>query len=250
MNDLSKDLVRTDKEKESVRLNKYLSDAGFCSRREADRMIQEGRVLVNDVTAVLGQKVRLGQVVKADGKILLPCNKLILIAFHKPAGIECTTDPKNPDNIVRFIGYPERIYPVGRLDKNSTGLILLTNTGEIVNKILKASNYHEKEYMVTVDKKISPAFIEKIRAGVTILLEDGTKKVKTRKCKADMINEHTFSIVLTQGLNRQIRRMCRELGYEVTALKRIRIMNLYPNGLKEGTYRHLTKAETEELVKE
>ena len=250
MDNLSKDLVRTNDPEEPVRLNKYLSDAGFCSRREADKLIEEGRVFVDGVVAVLGQKVLPGQVVEADGKVLNRSEELILLAYHKPLGVECTTDPKNPDNIVDQIHYPARIYPIGRLDKNSTGLILLTNTGEIVNQILKASNYHEKEYVVTVDQPITNEFLQKMRSGVTIHLEDGAKKVKTRECDVKQMDRYTFSIILTQGLNRQIRRMCQELGYTVKNLNRIRIMNILLGDLKTGTYRSLTEDEIKELVSE
>ena len=250
MDNLSKDLVRTNDPEEPVRLNKYLSDAGFCSRREADKLIEEGRVFVDGVVAVLGQKVLPGQVVEADGKVLNRSEELILLAYHKPLGVECTTDPKNPDNIVDQIHYPARIYPIGRLDKNSTGLILLTNTGEIVNQILKASNYHEKEYVVTVDQPITKEFLQKMRSGVTIHLEDGVKKVKTRECEVKQMDRYTFSIILTQGLNRQIRRMCQELGYTVKNLNRIRIMNILLGDLKTGTYRSLTEDEIKELVSE
>lgn len=250
MEKLSKDLVRSDNETESVRLNKYMSDAGFCSRREADRLIENGKVLIDGVPAQLGQKVLPGQTVSVEGKILKPTDKLILLAFHKPIGIECTTDLKNPHNIIDYINYPQRIYPIGRLDKNSTGLILLTNTGEIVNRILKASNYHEKEYLVSVDKEIDESFLVKMRSGVRIFLEDGKKEVVTRKCEVKRIGKKEFSIILTQGLNRQIRRMCEELGYKVTSLKRIRIMNIHLGGLKEGKYRQLSEEEIKELVKE
>ena len=250
MKKLSKNLVRSDKETESVRLNKYMSDAGFCSRREADRLIADGKVLIDGEPAVMGQKVLPGQTVSVDGQELHPTDELILLAFYKPAGIECTTDLKNPDNIIDYIGYPQRIYPVGRLDKNSKGLILLTNTGDIVNQILKASNYHEKEYLVTVDRELDDSFLKQMRSGVRIYLEDGKKEVVTRKCKAHKVGKNRFSIVLTQGFNRQIRRMCKELGYRVTDLKRIRIMNIRLDGLKEGDFRHLTEAEIKELVEQ
>lgn len=248
MKKLSKNLVRSDKEMESVRLNKYMSDAGFCSRREADRLIAQGKVLIDGARAEVGQKVLAGQVVTVDGQQLTPSEELILLAFHKPAGIECTTDRNNPDNIIDYIGYPQRIYPIGRLDKNSRGLILLTNTGEIVNRILKASNYHEKEYLVTLDRAFDENFLKQMRSGVRITLEDGKKEVVTRKCKAHKEGKTRFSITLTQGLNRQIRRMCKELGYQVTDLKRVRIMQIRLDGLKEGQYRQLTEEEIRELV--
>ena len=250
MEKLSKDLVRTNAQTEPVRLNKYLSDAGFCSRREADKLIEEGRVFVDGTVAVLGQKVLPGQVVEVDGNVLYPSEELILLAYNKPAGVECTTDPNNPNNIVDQIQYPTRIYPIGRLDKNSTGLILLTNTGEIVNKILKASNFHEKEYVVTVDHPITKEFLQNMRSGVTIPLEDGKKRVKTRECVVTQLDRRAFSIILTQGLNRQIRRMCQVLGYNVTSLNRIRIMNILLDDLKIGTYRMLTEEEIKKLVSE
>ena len=250
MEKLSKNLIRTKDPEEAVRLNKYLSDAGFCSRREADKLIEEGRVFVDGIVAYLGQKVLPSQVVEADGKVLNRSDELILLAYNKPLGVECTTDPKNPDNIVDQIHYPIRIYPIGRLDKNSTGLILLTNTGEIVNQILKASNYHEKEYVVTVDRPITKEFLQKMRSGITIPLEDGTKKVTTRECEVKQLDPYTFSIILTQGLNRQIRRMCQALGYTVTGLNRIRIMNILLDDLKIGSYRMLTENEIKKLVSE
>ena len=250
MKKLTKELVRSEKETESVRLNKYMSDAGFCSRREADRLIEEGKVLIDGTPAILGQKVLPGQVVIVDGKNLKPFEELILLAFHKPVGIECTTDKKNPDNIIDYINYPQRIYPIGRLDKESEGLILLTNTGDLVNPILKASNYHEKEYLVSVNKDIDDAFLSQMRKGVKIYLEDGKKEVITRKCKVHRVDHNTFSIILTQGLNRQIRRMCEALGYTVTELKRTRIMNIRLGRLKEGHFRLLTEKEVKELVKE
>lgn len=233
-----------DKEK-PVRLNKYLSDAGFCSRREADRLIEAGRVLIDGVVAQTGQKVYAGQYVSCDGKELRRSSKMVLIAFNKPAGVECTAAPDNPDNIVDFIGYPERIYPIGRLDKPSRGLILLTNTGELVNGILKASNYHEKEYVVRTDRPVTSEFIKKMGAGVT--LDDGTT---TRQCRVWKINRNTFGIILTQGLNRQIRRMSEACGCTVTDLKRIRIMNITLNDLPEGKWRALKQEEIKELVRQ
>lgn len=234
----------------AVRLNKFLSDAGVCSRREADRLIEAGRVEINGRRAVLGDKAEPGDKVLLDGKEVQPQEKLILLAFHKPAGVECTTDRSNPDNIVDFLNYPERVYPVGRLDKNSTGLILLTNTGELVNRILKASNYHEKEYVVTVDKPVTQEFLDRMQKGVTIYIDNEDRTVTTRECRAERIDERTFSIVLTQGYNRQIRRMCRALGYEVAALKRIRIMNILLGDLAEGVYRDVSEEEIQELVKQ
>lgn len=222
---------------EEIRLNKFLSDAGVCSRREADRLIEAGRIMVNDKLPVMGQKVTSKDIVKVDNKIVSREEEQIIIAFNKPVGVECTTDKENPENIVDFIGYEKRIYPIGRLDKNSQGLILLTNDGSIVNNILKASNYHEKEYIVTVDKPVSEDFVEKMSKGVKILDQ------VTRPCIVKRNGKHTFNIVLTQGLNRQIRRMCQTLGYNVQKLKRIRIMDIELGNLPIGQYRNLTDKE-------
>ncbi|MBE5922459.1 MAG: pseudouridine synthase [Lachnospiraceae bacterium] len=229
---------------EGIRLNKYLSDAGFCSRREADRLIEAGSVTIDEKKAVVGDRVFEGQRVAVKGKQIAPEEEMILLAFHKPVGIECTTDRKNPDNIVDFIGYHKRIYPIGRLDKNSHGLILMTNDGSIVNHILKASTYHEKEYIVAVNKKITDDFIKKMSAGVYLT----ELKQKTRPCKVEQLGDCTFRITLTQGLNRQIRRMCQELDYRVVDLKRIRIMSVELGKLKEGTYRNVRKDEIDKLL--
>ena len=228
---------------EEIRLNKFLSDAGFCSRRQADRLIEEGHVKVNNETALMGQKVTLLDKVTVDGKEVSREEEQILIALNKPVGIECTTDLNNPDNIVDFINFDKRIYPIGRLDKNSQGLILLTNDGSIVNNILKGSNYHEKEYVVTVDKPVTDNFIKKMSTGVLILDQ------VTRPCKVTKVKKHVFNIVLTQGLNRQIRRMCGELGYNVQKLKRIRIMNIELGNLPVGQYRKVTDSELKELMR-
>ncbi len=249
MADLTKDLIKATENNEPVRLNKYLSDAGFCSRREADRLIEAGKVFVDGKPALMGQKVSMEQSITVDGKEIKTNNRLILLAYNKPLGVECTTAKDNPDNIIDKIGYPERIYPIGRLDKNSTGLILLTNGGELVNQILKGSNYHEKEYIVKVNHPITKEFIHQLQQGVEIELEDGKKRAKTRECKADRLDEYTFSIVLTQGLNRQIRRMCKALGYEVIALNRVRILNIKLGELPLGKYRNLTEEELESLLK-
>lgn len=223
-----------------TRLNKYLSEAGYCSRREADRLIDAGRVTINDVVPELGTKVADGDVVKVDGEIIGERKQdFTYLAFNKPVGIVCTTDTRvEKDNIIDYINYPKRIFPIGRLDKPSEGLILLTDDGDIVNKILRASNNHEKEYIVTVDKPISQTFIERMAGG--IYLEDLGKRTKT--CEVKKIDKFTFSIILTQGLNRQIRRMCEYLTYEVQTLKRIRIMNIKLD-MSLGHYRELTKPE-------
>lgn len=228
-------------EKEEVRINKFLSEAGVCSRREADRYIEEGKVEIDGVPAQMGSKVTKDNVVTFCGKPVKQEKKLVLIAFHKPIGIVCTTDHEEPDNIIDYIGYNMRIYPIGRLDKDSEGLILLTNDGNIVNKILRAENNHEKEYIVTVNKEITAEFIKKMSAGVPIL------DTVTKPCKVNQIDKYTFNIILTQGLNRQIRRMCENLGYRVVHLRRIRIMNILLGRLKTGDYRNVTDKEIEEL---
>lgn len=228
---------------EQIRLNKFLSDAGYCSRREADRLVEQGVVKVNGKTAVMGQKVTINDSIMVKGKNISREEEQILIALNKPVGIECTTDLNNPDNIVDFINFDKRIYPIGRLDKNSQGLILLTNDGSIVNNILKGSNYHEKEYVVKVDKPVTDDFIKKMSTGVRILDQ------VTRPCKVAKVKKHVFNIVLTQGLNRQIRRMCGELGYNVQKLKRIRIMNIELGNLPVGQYRKVTDSELKELMR-
>lgn len=227
-----------------TRLNKYLSEAGYCSRREADRLIEAGRVTINNVIPEMGTKVASGDVVKVDGEIIGERKKdFIYLAFNKPVGIVCTTDTRvEKDNIIDYINYPKRIFPIGRLDKPSEGLILLTDDGDIVNKILRASNNHEKEYVVTVDKPISQTFIERMAGGIYI--EELGKR--TKKCKVKKIDKFTFSIILTQGLNRQIRRMCDYLNYNVKTLKRVRIMNIELD-MPLGTHRELTKDEFKTL---
>ncbi|WP_179335899.1 pseudouridine synthase [Winogradskyella costae] len=229
---------------ELKRLNKYLSEAGYCSRRAADRLIEAGRVTLNDVIPEMGTKVASDDVVKVDGEIIGERKQdFVYLAFNKPVGIVCTTDTRvEKDNIIDYINYPKRIFPIGRLDKPSEGLILLTDDGDIVNKILRASNNHEKEYIVTVDTPISQTFIERMSGG--IYLEDLDKR--TKKCDVKKIDKFTFSIILTQGLNRQIRRMCEYLNYEVQTLKRIRIMNIKLD-MPLGQYRELTKSEFQTL---
>ncbi|WP_407557312.1 23S rRNA pseudouridine(2604) synthase RluF [Winogradskyella sp. 4-2091] len=226
------------------RLNKYLSEAGYCSRRAADRLIEAGRVTINDVIPEMGTKVAPDDVVKVDGEIIGERKQdFVYLAFNKPVGIVCTTDTRvEKDNIIDYINYPKRIFPIGRLDKPSEGLILLTDDGDIVNKILRASNNHEKEYIVTVDIPISQTFIERMSGG--IYLEDLGKR--TKKCIVKKIDKFTFCIILTQGLNRQIRRMCEYLNYEVQTLKRVRIMNIKLD-LPLGQYRELTKEEFKTL---
>lgn len=231
---------------ESIRLNKFLSDAGVCSRRAADRAIEAGQVLVNGEPAVMGQKVSASDSVEFEGKIVSNADKKsVLVAYNKPAGIVCTAEKREKNNIIDHINYPERIYPIGRLDKDSTGLILLTNQGDLVNRIMRAVNAHEKEYIVSVDKEITGDFIKKMSAGVYL----DELEVTTRKCKVKKLSKNSFNIVLTQGLNRQIRRMCQMLGYKVQTLKRVRIMNIELGELKEDTYRDVTEDEYNKLLK-
>ena len=227
---------------EKTRINKYLSEVGFCSRREADRMLEQGRITVNGAAPELGTKVSDEDEILVDGiSIRKTEEEHVYIALNKPVGIVCTTDTKREkNNIVDFVNHPKRIFPVGRLDKPSEGLILLTSDGDIVNKILRARNNHEKEYIVRVDKPITPQFLHKMRNGVPILA------VITNKCEVEQIDTLSFRIILTQGLNRQIRRMCEYLGYEVKKLKRIRIMNIKLD-LPIGKWRDLTQAEMTEL---
>ena len=224
-----------------MRLNKYLSEAGICSRREADRLVQEGKILVDGKAAVLGMQIAEGQEILVNGKAVRREEKKVLLLFHKPRGIECTANPKIKNNVISYIDYPIRIYYIGRLDKDSEGLLLLTNQGELVNKMMRAGNCHEKEYLVTVDKPVTEDFIKKMSNGVPVL---GTV---TRKCRVEKTGEKTFRIILTQGLNRQIRRMCEYLGYRVKRLKRIRVMNLELGDLPVGQYREADKKELEDL---
>ena len=241
---MKKDLLGENESRKSMRLNKYLSDAGYCSRREADRLIAEGKVSVDGKIAQIGMQVCDGQRIEVDGKTVSRGSELVLIALNKPRGIVCTTDRKREkNNIIDFMNYPVRIYPVGRLDKDSEGLILLTNDGSLVNHILKARTYHEKEYVVTVDKKLTPEFLKGMARGVKL------EETVTRPCKIKRMTEDTFSIILTQGLNRQIRRMCAALGYKVVRLKRIRIMNILLGDLKTGSWRHVTAEEIDTLKK-
>lgn len=225
----------------STNLNKFISSTGICSRREAEKLITAGRVTINGKQTQLGNRVFEGDVVKVDGKALQAKPKTLYIAFNKPIGIVCTTDSKEKKNIVKYINHPERLFPIGRLDKPSEGLIFLTNDGDIVNKILRAGNNHEKDYVVTVDKPITDDFIKKMSNGIPIL---GTV---TQKCKVTKISAKVFQIVLTQGLNRQIRRMCEYLGFEVTKLKRTRIMNVNLDKLAIGQWRELTEKELTEI---
>lgn len=220
-----------------IRLNKYLSEAGVCSRREADRLTQEGKIKVDGKTAELGTQVTGEEVILVNNKEVRPETKKVLLAMNKPRGIECTANEKVKKNIISYLDYPVRVYYAGRLDKDSEGLILLTNQGDLVNKMMRAGNCHEKEYLVTVDKPVTEEFIEKMGNGIPIL---GTV---TRKCEVEQTGEKSFRIILTQGLNRQIRRMCEYLGYRVKKLKRIRVMNIELGDLKPGEYREVTDLE-------
>ena len=227
--------------KEPVRLNKYLSEAGVCSRREADRLIESGKVTVDGVRAQTGMRVTPGQTVKVGRKVVSKQDEMIVLAVNKPRGIVCTEERRERNNIVRFLNYPVRVTYVGRLDKDSRGLLLMTNNGDIINKMMRAANYHEKEYKVTVDQEITPEFIRQMSSGVPIL------DTVTRPCRVEKIGKYTFSIILTQGLNRQIRRMCEALGYQVKDLVRVRVMNIRLGSLREGEYRKVTDEELEEL---
>lgn len=226
-------------EKKVTRINKYLSEIGFCSRRAADRMIDEGRIEINGSVPEMGTKVSEEDEIRVDGKIVQNQNiKKVYIALNKPIGIVCTTDNEvEPDNIVDYVNYPTRIFPIGRLDKPSEGLIFLTNDGDIVNKILRARNNHEKEYVVTVDRRITSEFINKMSNGIPIL------DTVTKKCEVKEMSSYKFKITLTQGLNRQIRRMCEFLGYRVIKLKRVRIMDVKLGDLRVGEWRDLTQEE-------
>lgn len=222
---------------ESIRLNKAIGATGHCSRREADSLIESGRVTVNGKIAGLGDRIMPNDEIHVDGKLITENQNLVYIMLNKPAGITCTTDRRFDDNVVDFVNHTERIFPIGRLDKPSEGLLLLTNDGDIVNKILRAGNKHEKEYIVKVDRVVTDDFVKRMGSGIPIL------DTVTKRCKVERISRFEFRIVLVQGLNRQIRRMCEYLGYEVVALKRIRIMNLHLGKLPIGKWRNLTKEE-------
>ena len=226
----------------STRINKYLSEAGYCSRRAADKLIDAGRVTINGAVPEVGTKVEDGDVVRVDDKLIKSgVDELVYLAFHKPVGVVCTTDTKREkDNIIDYIGYPSRIFPIGRLDKPSEGLIFLTNDGDIVNKILRAKNNHEKEYLVKVNRPIQGNFIRDMSKGIPVL------DTVTNPCFVEQIREREFRIILTQGLNRQIRRMCEYLGYEVKKLKRTRIMNMHLD-MPEGTWRDFKPEELAEM---
>jgi 23S rRNA pseudouridine2604 synthase len=226
----------------AVRLNKYISETGVCSRREADKWIEAGRVTLNGAPATLGHKVAQGDEVRIDGNLVGAKKKAIYIALNKPVGITSTTEAHVEDNIVRFVGHSERIFPVGRLDKDSEGLILLTNDGDIVNEILRSENEHEKEYVVSVNRPITDLSLKMLASGVKIM------GVTTKPCKVERVDAETFRLVLTQGLNRQIRRMCSALGYRVRRLQRVRIINIHVGALRAGEWRYLSDSEVAGLL--
>ena len=232
-----------EEKREGVRLNRYLAETGLCSRREADRLIESGRVQVDGRAGVLGDRVSPGMRVLVNGRDVSPIEKKVYIALNKPVGVVCTADPREPMNVIDYIGHRERIFPIGRLDKDSQGLLLLTNDGEIVNRILRAAGGHEKEYVVSVDKPITPQFCEAMRRGVPIL------DTVTLPCRLKQEGPCRFRLVLVQGLNRQIRRMCEALGYRVMSLTRVRIMNVTLGSLKPGHWRDLTEQELAGLNK-
>ncbi|MBE6527677.1 MAG: pseudouridine synthase [Thermoplasmata archaeon] len=230
---------------EGVRLNKYISEAGVASRRAADRLIEEGKVTINGKPAVVGDRVYEDDIVAVEGKRISKVEEDIILVFNKPRGITCTSNPEDKDNVIDFIGYPKRIYSIGRLDKDSQGLLLMTNNGELANQVMRSRGEHEKEYIVTVDRQVTKEFVKGMSSGVPIL-EDRI----TKKCFVEKIDDFTFRIILKQGLNRQIRRMCEYFGYGVIKLERVRVMNIKLGKLKEGRYRDITKEEREELYRE
>lgn len=229
---------------EGTRLNKYISEAGVASRRAADRMVEEGRVTINGRVAVLGDRVSDGDTVAVDGVPVSGAHRDVVIALNKPRGITCTSSPDDPDNVIAFVRYPQRIYSIGRLDKDSEGLLLLTNNGELANAVMRSRGEHEKEYVVTVDHDITDAFLKRMSSGVEILGRT------TKRCEVERISQREFRIVLRQGLNRQIRRMCGTLGYTVVRLRRVRIMNIVLGDLPAGKWRELTQSEVDELCRE
>ena len=231
-------------ENSGVRINKFLSEAGICSRREADRKIENGEITINDRVATMGDRVNENDVVYVNGRPVQKEEEMILLVLNKPAGIVCTAEKREKNNVIDFMKYPKRIYPIGRLDKDSEGLLLMTNNGELVNKIMRAGNHHEKEYIVTVNKPVSDSFVRGLAGGVPLVELNTT----TRKCKVEKIANRKIRIVLTQGLNRQIRRMCEYFGYRVEKLERVRIMNITLGDLQPGQYREVTPEEYKKLM--
>ncbi|MCG4582909.1 pseudouridine synthase [Anaerosalibacter bizertensis] len=233
-----------------MRLNKFISSTGLCSRREADKLIKQNKVKVNGKIPTIGYTVKSEDIVEVDGKVLEKKKDFVYIALNKPVGITCTTERHIKGNIIDFVNYPERIFPIGRLDKDSEGLILLTNDGNVVNEILREENNHKKEYIVTVDKKITPSFINGMANGVKIYNPVRNEYTITKKCEVIKLNNRTFKIILSQGLNRQIRRMCAKFNYRVVRLKRIRIMNITLKDLPVGKWRYLTEEELKDIGRE
>lgn len=231
-------------ENSGVRINKFLSEAGVCSRREADRKIENGEITINDRVATMGDRVHENDVVYVNGRPVQKEEEITLLVLNKPAGIVCTAEKREKNNVIDFMKYPKRIYPIGRLDKDSEGLLLMTNNGELVNKIMRAGNHHEKEYIVTVNKPVTDSFVRGLAGGVPLVELNTT----TRKCKVEKIGNRKIRIILTQGLNRQIRRMCEYFGYRVEKLERVRIMNITLGDLKTGQYREVTAEEYEKLM--
>lgn len=231
-----------------IRLNKYISDAGVCSRREADRLIDEGRVFVDGVCARAGMRIGTAEVVTVDGRQIKRQDNLIVLAYNKPKGVVCTADEREPDNVYHYFDYPKKLKYIGRLDKQSEGLLLFTNQGTFAEAVAKAGNYHEKEYIVRVNKPLSESFLQQMSSGMTIEI-DG-RQYQTRPCRVKRLDTHRFSIVLTQGFNRQIRRMCQTLGYHVRELMRVRVMCVRLGDLKVGCYRELEKQELDALKKQ
>lgn len=231
-------------EENGIRINKFLSEAGVCSRREADRQVELGNITIDGKVAETGARVLPGQSVLFQGKKVLKEEEMILIAFHKPVGIVCTAEKREKNNVIDYINYPKRIYPIGRLDKDSEGLLLLTNNGDIVNKMMRSGNMHEKEYIVTVNRPVTESFIHGLANGVPL----AELNTMTRKCHVKRIGKKQFKIILTQGLNRQIRRMCEYFGYRVEKLVRTRIMNIELGDLPVGTYRDVTPEEYRQLL--
>lgn len=234
------------REKENIRLNKYLADCGLCSRREADKRIEEGRVCINGRRAGCGAKVRSTDIVTVNGEVINPVNKKAVLAFYKPMGVTCSEKDRHAEKLITdMIQYPVRVTYAGRLDKDSEGLLLLTNDGKLIDAMMRGANGHEKEYVVKVNKEVTEEFLRKIQEGVYL----SELNLKTRQCQAERVGKFTFRMILTQGVNRQIRRMCRELGYQVVSLKRIRVINITLEGLQPGKYRELNAEEQRELYR-
>lgn len=248
-NEEQTDYIIQHQKRDSVRLNKFISNSGFCSRREADRYIEGGKVKIDGEIATLGSCVFENQQVSVDGHMINTKQNFVYIALHKPTGIVCTTDTNIPGNISDFMNYKEIIFPIGRLDKDSSGLILLTNDGDIVNKILRSTNHHEKEYIVTVNEKINDDFITKLSKGVKIYNPVNNTYQVTKEAKVIKVDDTSFHIILTEGLNRQIRRMCTALGYHIKTLQRIRVMNIQLGSLRAGQWRYIRSEELQELNK-